>query len=730
MKLKVIIGIIIVIIVGVAGINILSNTKREASNTSGQDIENKDNNETIITEDPDKVTPLDSIFIPERGYLLGALPIPYDGQDLIETYRLASETCELVPVWGRPSPYWEKSVDLEGSWGDFYLEELIRGNEMAPLLHFSFIGENLTLSMPENTDYTLSDTKWRQEYKQAVLDSVRICRPIYLSLGNEVNRWYEKYGMEGANGFHHWISIYEEIYEEVKKLSPETIIFCTFSREIVMENKEADLSILSEFNSNKIDLLVFTSYPYCLPGVNNPEDIPINYYSKIADLLPGKPVGFSEISWTTLDFFGGEQGQADFIDRLSALTANINVEFIMWPWLCDLSESDETGLIRRDGSTKLGYDAWKCLASQHTCPPEEIPTGILVDRIPEEGDILFVSIRYVLNDLDCLDENYEIKQNFLSDTDCLKIIYNSESNVLASPRQLYSYDIETGRAFQLTNVNYDFSSSKPVNDTYIMAIGAGDDTDGDGLISTNDEINIYLIDLASKEIICLTEDLNLTSINNPDYSKVNGKIIFSAQRNGIFHNYLFTLDFNKNLVQLTSNESYHDFDCSWSEDGKKIVYSRLPDQEYPWIIPSQVWIMNSDGSNMIQITGGGPNPEFEDPHGPYPIGIDADPDLSPDNKRIVFSRLKTGKDNEPFGVFELIIHDIESGEETVLDSSYANMIPEWKSQGIVFIRQVGSSSSVMERKQSIYIYTDEFVELELDPFNIFPIGSNGASWIE
>ena len=705
MMFKLLKGIIIVIIIGVLGITLISIT--DGNTPSKNDSPEQ---EEIELNNLVKITPLDTIQIPERGYLLGVLPIPYEGQEIDEIYKIASETCELVPLWGRPSPYWEKAADLNGIWGDFYVEKLIRGNEMAPLLHFSFIGENLTLSMPENIDYTLSNNQWRKEYKQAILESVKICKPAYLSLGNEVNRWYEKYGMEDENGFQHWISLYEEIYDEVKELSPETKVFCTFSREIVMENKEADLSIVSEFNSDKIDILVLTSYPHCLPGVNKPEDIPLNYYSKVADFLPNKPVGFSEISWPSIPFFGGEQGQADFINQLPELTAELNVEFIMWSWLCDLSESDETGLINRNGTKKLGYNSWINLKKRG--PQKEIPEGILVDRIPETGDILFVSIRHVLKDLDCLDNTYEIKQNFLSDTNCLKKIYNAESNVLASPRQLYSYDIETGRVIQLTNINYDFSSLKPVNNTHIMAIGAGNDTDGDGIISTNDEINLYLIDLESKKIDCLTEDLNLTSLNNPDYSKANGKIVFSAQKRDIFHNYLFTLDLNKNLVQITNDQNYHDFDCSWSEDGTKIVYSRLPDQEYPWIIPSQVWLLNADGTENIQITEGGPNSEMEEPHGPYPIGIDADPDLSPDNTMIVFSRLKTGKENEPFGVYELIVIDVETRVETVLDSSYANMIPEWKSRGIVFIRQVGSSS-IMERKQSMYIYTDDFLGIRV-----------------
>jgi hypothetical protein len=110
-------------------------------------------------------------------------------------------------------------------------------------------------------------------------------------------------------------------------------------------------------------VLVLTSYPHCLPGVNRPSDIPADYYSSVAALMPGKPLGFSEIAWPSMQEFGGEQAQADFIEVLGGnLTKGYDVEFIMWPWLCDLSAGDYTGLIQRDGIQKLGYQAWEKLA--------------------------------------------------------------------------------------------------------------------------------------------------------------------------------------------------------------------------------------------------------------------------------------------------------------------------------------------------------------------------------
>ena len=309
------------------------------------------------------IIPADSIVEPSRGYLMGVLPIPYEGQDFAEAYEMASETCELVPVWGKPSPYWEKVTDLEGLWGETFIDDLTRGNDMAPLLHFSFMGEGLTLASPSGTGYSLSNQEWRLQYKRAVIESVEAAKLAYLSVGNEVNRWYEKYGYDGDNGFRHWVSLYEEIYDEVKALSPETKVFCTFSREMVSENREADICVLEYFNPDKLDVLVFTSYPHSLPGVNRPTDIPEDYYSGVAELMPGKPVGFSEITWPSMTEFGGEQAQADFITLLDTeYTSGFDVEFIMWPWLSDLVDTDTVGLIQRDGTPKQGYAAWVELA--------------------------------------------------------------------------------------------------------------------------------------------------------------------------------------------------------------------------------------------------------------------------------------------------------------------------------------------------------------------------------
>ena len=66
-------------------------------------------------------------------------------------------------------------------------------------------------------------------------------------------------------------------------------------------------------------------------------------------------------------------------------------------------------------------------------PPAEIPKGILVNKLPEGADIIFTSVRYVLSDIACLDENYDLKENFINDPECNRLIY-APNGRLASPR--------------------------------------------------------------------------------------------------------------------------------------------------------------------------------------------------------------------------------------------------------------------------------------------------------
>ena len=93
---------------------------------------------------------------------------------------------------------------------------------------------------------------------------------------------------------------------------------------------------------------------------NRPSDIPDDYYSAALQYMPGKPFGFSELGWSSLEFFGGEQGQADFLLNVSShLTTEqgIDLHLFGYAWLHDLSETTSIDLIKSDETEKLGHRA-------------------------------------------------------------------------------------------------------------------------------------------------------------------------------------------------------------------------------------------------------------------------------------------------------------------------------------------------------------------------------------
>lgn len=312
--------------------------------------------------------PLDDSSLPSRGYFMGLLPTPAVGQSFEEVYRQASQYCEFSPVWGRPTPFYNLSNDIKGEWGITFIKEYIRDNGMFPIINISFYGNDISLIVPPGVSgNTLSDKDWRKAYKKAVVDVVKVSKPLFLSVGNEVNRWYEKYGINTGdpNGFENYVSLYNEIYDEVKKLSPKIKIFCTFAREIVSEHKEANLDILSLFNVEKLDIIVFTSYPFAVEGINRPSNIRNDYYSKIFsenNINFDKPFGFSELAWISRDEFGGQEAQSEFLhDIVTRLTIQqgMNLYLLGWTWLHDIDNNDTIGLIRYNGTEKIAYQTWK-----------------------------------------------------------------------------------------------------------------------------------------------------------------------------------------------------------------------------------------------------------------------------------------------------------------------------------------------------------------------------------
>ena len=89
----------------------------------------------------------------------------------------------------------------------------------------------------------------------------------------------------------------------------------------------------------------------------------------------------------------------------------------------------------------------------------------------------------------------------------------------------------------------------------------------------------------------------------PQANPVNGRIAFSYQpeTNGDWEIYTINPD-GTDPMRLTNND-YHDMGANWSPDGTKIVfYSWRPNPNPGDATSSQIYVINSDGTNVQQLT--------------------------------------------------------------------------------------------------------------------------------
>ena len=549
----------------------------------------------------------DNPEMPDRGFFMGLLPIPSENQDFEEAYKQAAQYSEFVPIWSSgtgASGFWDYADKLKGWWGKTFIEGYIRGNKMFPIIQFSFIDKDqkgqLTLMKPENIkNATLNQKEWRELYKKSILDVVRAVKPLYLSTGNEVNRWFEIFGnqQDNPNGFQHYVSLHEEIYDEIKEISPETKVFCVFAREIINENREADLEIINMFNFDKLDLLIFTSYPYAIKDINHPSDIPYNYYSYASNYIPEKPFGFSELGWSSLESFGGEKGQQDFLFNVStSLTRNqgVNLHLFGYCWLHDVDENDTTGLIKRDGTEKLGYLTWKQISESSIWREQSNEKIVFTSKADSsKGEIYLLDKNGIISRLT---NNNRHENNPALSFDGKKIAFHAGEEKNPLTWEIYILNLDTMIETQLTNNHVIDGHPDWSPDGEQIVFASFVDSEGNPSATAD----IYLINIDGTNLVKITD--SPWEDNDPEWSPDGTKITFKSTRytQQAAREEIFVMDSNgENIKRLTNTNGWEsDHDPSWLKDSKTIVYEHYEGIR-PWTDIANIEIFQNNWDELI-----------------------------------------------------------------------------------------------------------------------------------
>lgn len=202
-------------------------------------------------------------------------------------------------------------------------------------------------------------------YKESTIAFIEKYHPEYFVMGIEIDIMYEK----SPEDYEEFVVFYNEMYDEIKKVSPNTKVFTVFQLEGM---KGCELWMEKSCNSNnsrweliddfKLDIVGFSTYP-CLV-YKDPSDIPEDHYTEISEHV-SKPIAFTENGWHTEDYppewESSEEEQARYVKRFFELTKDLDVEINIWSFMYGqgtIQPFDTMGLRRPDGTAKPSWDEW------------------------------------------------------------------------------------------------------------------------------------------------------------------------------------------------------------------------------------------------------------------------------------------------------------------------------------------------------------------------------------
>lgn len=150
--------------------------------------------------------------------------------------------------------------------------------------------------LPKGWETSFENPDVRSAYTNFALYILREYHPAYLGLASEINT----YANEFPDDYPHYLSLYNEVYDQIKAEAPQTQVFVSFQWDEMnnlfqvlnrdKEPYEVDWEQFDEYG-DRLDLWAISSYPFAVfdPADSFPED----YYSRLLEKTD-KPIAIAE----------------------------------------------------------------------------------------------------------------------------------------------------------------------------------------------------------------------------------------------------------------------------------------------------------------------------------------------------------------------------------------------------------------------------------------------------
>jgi len=230
-------------------------------------------------------------------------------------------------------------------------------------------------SLPGKEVESFADVEFREAFKAKAIEWAQTYKPEYLNLCVEINMLPD-IDSESEN----FVSLYNEIYSEVKKISPETKMFVSYQFEfltgdVISRTKKSQWDLIEKLGE-KQDLIGISSYPRVMQTPYNPHELSDDHFLEL-NKYATKPIFFAETgaySGGSIFSNSSETIQAKYIVRLTELIEPLDVEAVMWISLKALPDIPELkafipdwffslGLQGSKNEEKLSWVTWKKLKS-------------------------------------------------------------------------------------------------------------------------------------------------------------------------------------------------------------------------------------------------------------------------------------------------------------------------------------------------------------------------------
>ncbi len=155
-------------------------------------------------------------------------------------------------------------------------------------------------------------------------------------------------------------------------------------------------------------------------------------------------------------------------------------------------------------------------------------------------------------------------------------------------------------------------------------------------------------------------------------SQLHNKIVYTSELSGDQDIYTINPD-GTGMVNITNNPPAArdplgvDADPAWSPDGKKIAFMSTRTGE------GEIWIMNADGSNPVNLTND-------------PTRWDLEPEWSPDGKQIVYISSEMGANGTVEGTAEIFVISVDGTNRVRLtNNDYTDAYPVFSPNGNMLV---------------------------------------------